>query len=70
MPGFILDTAAAVGDIVVICSSVITDVVPIGPGHSEKRGEITGQFIISRKFLQGLMLAYFNKAGLTKMSTM
>lgn len=42
MPGFILDTAAAVGDIVVICSSVSTDVVPTGPGHSKSTGEITG----------------------------
>ncbi len=42
MSGFILDTAAAVGDIVVVCTSVSIEVVPIGPGHSKSRGEITG----------------------------
>lgn len=31
MPGFILDTASAVGDRFVICSSVSTDVEPAGP---------------------------------------
>lgn len=31
MPGFILDTASAVGDRFVICSSVSTDVEPEGP---------------------------------------
>lgn len=31
MPGFILDTASAVGDMFVICSSVSTDVEPAGP---------------------------------------
>lgn len=41
MPGLIFDTAAAVGDIVVICSSVSTDVLT-GPGHSTGRKEITG----------------------------
>lgn len=42
MPGLILDTAAAVGDIVVSCSSDITDAELIGPGQSKSRGEITG----------------------------
>lgn len=32
MPGFILDTASAVGDRFVICSSVSIDIEPAGPG--------------------------------------
>ena len=36
-PGLILDTVAAVGDIVVICSSVSTDDVPSGPGQKKER---------------------------------
>lgn len=40
MPGFILDTAAAVGDIVVNCSSVSTDVELTGPRQSESTAHI------------------------------
>lgn len=42
MPGFILDTAAAVGDIVVNCSSVSADVELTGPRQSESTGDIKG----------------------------
>lgn len=36
MSGLILDTAAAVGDMVIICSSVNMDVVARGPGPKHR----------------------------------
>lgn len=71
MSGFILDTAAAVGDIVVSCISVSTDVVPTGPGYSKSRGETTVIIVYSKKI--GLVYLEFKKVLAWiyfKMSTM